>query len=83
MAEKVLLGHTGSWTAGVTYNLKLNELKEKLKKSKTKTQKNKIRTEIKKMKANEPKTFPVYVSREEHKKIKEHQKLHEYDYLFS
>jgi len=77
--NKVLLGYSGSWAFGVSTFYKMNALKEKLKKNPKNKKARKELERIKKLRAEHPQ--PIYVSKEEHNKIKEHQKLHKYDYL--
>lgn len=77
MAEKILLGYTGSMALGISTFYQIRKLKEKLKKN---PKNNKIKQKIKSLEEKRKGT-PVYVSKEKYKQIKEHQKLHEYDYL--
>lgn len=75
--NKVLLGYTGSWAFGVSSAHEIEDLKKKLKK-------NPKDTKIKKRIAylNEKrKGTPVYVTKKLYKAMKEHQKLHEYDWI--
>ncbi len=62
---------------GIATFYQIEALKEKLKKD---PKNEKIKQKIKLLEEKRKGT-PVYVSKEEYKKIKEHKKLHEYDYL--
>jgi len=82
MKDKVLIGYSGNSAFGICSFYKISGLKEQFEKAKTKKPKAKIRKQIKALEEKRNKSGQaVYVSREKYEKIKEHQKLHEYDYL--
>lgn len=72
MNERVLLGYTGSWAGHLGWAYERNDLKEKLKKDPKNA---KLKAKLKALEKDEPKAWPVYISKAKQRKLKEFEEL--------